>query len=257
MTCTDVAEALGISTTKVSRMETGDRGLFVDDVSALLGLYRVPAARREELLALIREGAERNWQKLQRGKLPTTWQDVIRFETDASALYNFEPQIVPGLLQTPEYARAMMCGANPELSDAEIDMLVSARMTRQAILAKRNPPAMHVVIDEAVLHRPVGEPGLMRRQLQHLAASATQPNVTLRVLPFSAGATPGIEGPLLILDFAGQASLIYLEHRENTAFLEDEEYVKRAKLAMRRVRDAALAPADSIRLIASAVGRMP
>ncbi len=105
MTCADVAEALDVSVTKVSRMETGERGLFVDDVSAMLGLYRVPAARREELLALIREGAQRNWQKLQKGKLPTTWQDLIRFETDANVLYNFEPLIVPGLLQTPEYAQ--------------------------------------------------------------------------------------------------------------------------------------------------------
>lgn len=257
MTCADVAEALDVSVTKVSRMETGERGLFVDDVSAMLGLYRVPAARREELLALIREGAQRNWQKLQKGKLPTNWRDLIRFESDASVLYAFEPLVVPGLLQTPEYASAIIRGANAELTDDEIDLLVSARMTRAAVLSKRNAPALHVVIDEVVLHRPVGGPGVMRRQLQHLAASATRPNVTLRVLPFSAGATPGVEGPLLILDFAAQSSLIYLEHRENTAFLEDEEYVKRAKLAMRRVRDAALAPVDSIRLIADAVGRMP
>ena len=256
MTCADVAEALDVSVTKVSRMETGERGLFVDDVSAMLGLYRVPAARREELLALIREGAERNWQKLQKGKLPTNWRDLIRFETDATVLYAFEPLAVPGLLQTPEYARAILVGTD-DLTESEIEMLVSTRMTRTALLSKRNAPALHVVIDEAVLHRPVGEPGVMRRQLQHLAASATQPNVTLRVLPFEAGATPGLTGPLLILDFAAQASLVYLEHRENTAFLEDEEYVKRAKIAMRRVRDAALAPADSIRLIASAVGRMP
>jgi transcriptional regulator with XRE-family HTH domain len=195
LTCKEVAEALGMSITKVSRMETGARGLYVDDVAALLGLYRVPARKREELLALVREGANRNWQQLQTGKLPTSWQDVIRFEAEAELMYSFEPQLVPGLLQTPEYARAIIRGANVELTNEETDMLVSARMTRHAILAKPDAPVLHAVIDEAVLSRPVGGPGVMRRQLQHLIASASAPNITLRVLPLRPAPRLGSPAP--------------------------------------------------------------
>jgi len=211
LTCEDVARALGVSASKVSRMQTG--------------------------------------------KLPTSWQNVIRFEADAAAMHSFEPQLVPGLLQTPEYAEAVIRGTD-DLTDAEIDTLVRARMTRHGLLAKRDAPMLHAIIDEAVLHRPIGAPGVLRRQLQHLITAAGVPKISLRVLPFAAGATPGLSGPLLILECGDLPTLVYLEHRENTVFLEDVEYVQRARVAMRRLRNAALAPEDSLRVIASSIDRM-
>src|SRR6266508_1027514 len=108
LTCSDVAKALGTSTTKISRMETGERGLYADDVAALLGLYRVPTKHREELLHLVRNGGEPNWWQLKPSDLPTEWRDLMALEADAVTITNFEPLLIPGLLQTEEYAAALM-----------------------------------------------------------------------------------------------------------------------------------------------------
>src|SRR2546421_4506621 len=132
LTCADVAKALGTSITKISRMETGDRGLYVDDVAALLGLYRVPAKRREELLDLVRNGSDPNWWQLKPADLPNEWRDLMALEADAVSIANFEPILVPGLLQTPEYATAVLAATNGELSEPEINGLVATRMGRQA-----------------------------------------------------------------------------------------------------------------------------
>ncbi|HEX3778212.1 MAG TPA: helix-turn-helix transcriptional regulator [Pseudonocardiaceae bacterium] len=257
LTCAQVAQAIGVSTTKISRMETGDRGMYVEDVATLLGLYRVPAKRRAELLDLVREGATRNWHQAPKGTLPQSWEDVIRFEADAAALANFEPLVIPGLFQTPEYMRAMTLGITDEITEAELDLLVRTRMSRQAILAKRSAPDLNVIIYEVALRCPVGEPGVMRRQLRHLLACADRPNVNLRVLPFATGAHPGLEGPFVIIDFPDQPSLVYLEHRGNTTFLEEEKHLKATRMAWRRLSAKAMAKDDSLRLVASIAEDMP
>jgi transcriptional regulator with XRE-family HTH domain len=250
LTCADVARALGTSITKVSRMETGDRGLYVDDVAAMLGLYHVPARRREEILDLVRNGGEPNWWQLKPTDLPTEWRDLIALENDAITITNFEPLVIPGLLQTPEYATALISGTNYELSEGEVNRLVATRMGRQPLLAKRNAPSLIALIDEIALRRPVGDPGVMDRQRQHLVASAQRPNITLQIVPFEAGATPGLEGPIVILDLADGRSVIHLETRRAGTFLSEEPHVRATKLAAQRLRAQALAPEESIRLIA-------
>lgn len=253
MTCADVARALGCSVAKISRMETGVRGLYADDVSAYLGFLRVPATLREELLALVRDGADPNWWQPRDGRLPSTWRDVMRLEADAAALRNYEAQLVPGLLQIPEYTRAVLAATTEKLADAEIDRMVATRMARQAILSRRNAPVLEVILDEAVLRRPVGGAEVMARQLRHLVEAATRPNITVRVVPFDAGANPGVEGPFLILEYSDQPDLVYLEHRGNTAFLEEEEqHVRRARLDLQRLRSLALEPDESVRFLAEA-----
>lgn len=184
-------------------METGDRGMYVEDVATLLGLYQVTAAQRNELLQLVRDGATRNWHQAPKGSLPESWEDVIRFEADASVLTNFEPLLIPGLLQTPEYTRAILVGTD-ELAEPELNTLVRTRIGRQAALAGRNAPELNVILYEVALRCPVGGPGVMRHQLRHLLACAERRNVTIRVLPFATGAHPGLTGAFLILDFADQ-----------------------------------------------------
>lgn len=254
LTCADVATALGTSITKISRMETGERGLYVDDVAALLGLYRVPAKRREELLDLVRNGQDPNWWQLKPSDLPTEWRDLMSLESEAASIANFEPLLVPGLLQTSEYATAITRGIDDGLSESEVNALVATRMGRQALLAKRNAPTLHAIIDEIVVRRPVGAPGVMERQRQHLVACARRPNVTLQVVPFAAGATPGLGGPIVILELTDGRSVVHLEARRAGAFLSEEPHVLTTKLAMRRLRDLALAPDESARLIASIEG---
>jgi transcriptional regulator with XRE-family HTH domain len=256
LTCADVAKALGTSVTKISRMETGDRGLYVDDVAALLGLYHVPAKRREELLDLVRNGGEPNWWQLKPSDLPTEWRDLMALESDATAIANFESLVVPGLLQTPEYASALISGINQELSESDVNALVATRMARQTLLTKRSAPKLHAIVDETALHRPIGEPGVMQRQLQHLLACGQRPNITLQVVLVSAGATPALGGPIVILDLADGRSVVHLESRRAGAFLSEEPHVRATKLAMRRLSAVAMAPEDSGRLIASIEGEM-
>ncbi len=253
LTCADVARALGTSITKVSRMETGDRGLYVDNVAAMLGLYHVPARRREEILDLVRNGGEPNWWQLKPTDLPTEWRDLIALENDAITITNFEPLVIPGLLQTPEYATTLISGTK-ELSENEVNKLVATRMGRQALLTKRNAPTIQAIIDEMVLRRPIGDPGMMHRQLQHLLTSAQRPNITLQVVPFAAGATPALSGPIVVLDLADGRSVIHLEAQRAGAFLSEESHIQAIKLAIRRLRAVALAPEESMRLIAGIAG---
>src|SRR5437660_8194146 len=156
LTCADVAKALGTSVTKISRMETGERGLYVDDVAALLGLYHVPAKRREELLDLVRNGGKPNWWQLKPSDLPTEWRDLMALEADATSIANLEPLVVPGLLQTSEYATALISATNEELSETEVHGLVATRMGRQTMLATRSAPTLRAIIDEMALRRPIG-----------------------------------------------------------------------------------------------------
>ena len=256
LTCADVAKALGTSVTKISRMETGDRGLYVDDVAALLGLYHVPAKHREQLLDLVRNGGEPNWWQLKPADLPSEWRDLMSLESDAKSLANFEPLLVPGLLQTPEYATALLSGTNEELSEGEINALVATRMGRQILLTKRNAPTLHAILDEIVLRRPIGASGVMQRQLQHLMACAQRPNITIQVVPFLAGATPGLDGPIVIIDLADGRSVVHFEARRAGAFLSEEPHVRASKLAMRRLRALAMAPDESLRLIARVESEM-
>ncbi|WP_246155134.1 helix-turn-helix domain-containing protein [Saccharopolyspora hirsuta] len=245
----EVAGALGFSMSKLSRIENGQRGLYADDVAALLGLYRVPSERREELLNLVRTASSPNWWQVQDGRLPAMWEDVIRFEKEATAIYNYETMLIPGLLQTSEYATAIVQGTDPDLNLAEVDTLVTARMGRQTLLNRPTAPMLEVLVEQSILERPAGGPGVMYRQLRHLVSATSQDNVTLRVLPSALGVHPGMAGPFVVLDFEKHPSLVYLENRGSSAFLEEPEHVAAAKEALQTLQDVALSVEDSVDLI--------
>ncbi len=244
----EVARRLDMSPSKISRIETGITGLQVEDVAALLGLYQVPAAVREELLDLVRRSVERGWWTRQPG-LPKLWRSLISFEAKATRVQNYEALVVPGLLQTAEYARAVIQGVAPTVSAAELDTLVAARMARQAVLSRANAPQFFALVDEAALRRPLGEPGVMHRQLQHLLSTAEQPHVTLRVVPLAAGAHAGLRGPFVILEFAEEPALVYLANQSTEMFLEEEADLAAYRLALGNILNAALAPAATAELI--------
>ncbi|MCX2732384.1 helix-turn-helix transcriptional regulator [Saccharopolyspora sp. NFXS83] len=246
----EVAAALGMSMSKLSRMETGQRGLYADDVSALLGLYRVPAKRREEILALVRNGMDRNWWQVRDGGLPRMWQDLIRFEKEATSICNYESMFIPGLLQTSEYAATIAEATDPDLTPPQVDSLVTARMTRQTLLHAAGHPTLEFLVEESVLRRPVGTGGLMYRQLRHAITAGSRANVAIRVLPSAAGAHPGLEGPFVLLDFGQQPSLVYLENRWSSAFLEEAEHVVAARESFRLLRDVALPESASLEFMA-------
>ncbi len=248
VSCRDVSEAIGVSESKISRMETGERGLYADDVAAILGFLRAPLQLRQELVALVRDGQTRNWHEIQRGNLPGNWSNLIRFESEATALRNYEPLVVPGLAQTPEYSRILLSGLLDDVSEQELEALVATRMSRQVVLGRTS---VHLMVEESALRKHFGDLGMLRDQLSHLLALGQRRRVTLQVVPFLAPAHPGLAGPFLILDFADQTSLLYEEGKNTSSFLEEDRQLESAKFAWSAIKAVAKSPEESIRFIAS------
>jgi transcriptional regulator with XRE-family HTH domain len=248
--CATVGTALGISASKISRIETGRIGLQADEVAALLGFYQVAKPLREELLELLRRAAEPGWWQVQGSRLPELWQELIDFERSATAIVNYEPLVVPGLLQSADYAGALIHAANPALSEDEVENRVAARTARQALLGRPRPPRLLVLLEEGVLRRVVGDAGLMRRQVRHLEDAATRSNVTVQVVPTAAGAHPGLEGPFAILEFDGDPTLVYLENRRGSAILDEDADIAETTIALQHLQRIALSLEDSLALLA-------
>lgn len=247
----EVAKRLGMHPSKVSRIENNKIGLKLEEVAALLGLYHVPEKRREELLDLVRRAEEPGWWHAYGRGLPELWQTLIEFEQRAVRITSYETLVVPGLLQTAEYARAVIAGTAGSLPAAELDARVVARLGRQGVLSRAEPPKLEVLLYEPVLRVPVGGPGVMRRQLRTLVDAADRPNITIRAVPLAAGAHPGLEGPFLVLEFADDPALVYLENWSNSAFLEEEHHLASYRLALQAMQELALSADESAALIAA------
>lgn len=251
LTAGEVGSRLGVSQSKISRIENGQLGLHSDEVAALLGLYHVPLKRREELLELVRNAADPGWVRTHRSGLPDQWQELIELEGSTTALSYFQPLMIPGFLQTADYARAIISGtARAELPEAELNSKVAARLGRQALLAKALPPNMHVVLYEPALRVPVGGPGVLALQLRHLTEVVRRPRVTVQVVPFAAGPHPGLEGPFMIMEFESDPTLVYLENRVQSIFLEEPPHIQSYRLAWERILAKALPAKRSAQLIA-------
>lgn len=253
MTAAEVGALMGMSQSKVSRMETGKRGLKVDEVAALLGLYKVHALRRVEILNMVREADTPGWVWLHGQRLPDQWATLIELETSASALWSYEPLWIPGMLQTPDYARAVITGVSEvTLSETELDVRVAARLGRQSLLSRPLPPEVHVLLYEPALRVPVGTPSILAAQLRRLAEMALRPRVTVQIVPLAAGPHPGLEGPFLIMKFPADPTLVYLENRVQSTFLEEAPHIESYRLAWERILARALSAKRSAEVIAKA-----
>ncbi|HEV8562845.1 MAG TPA: helix-turn-helix transcriptional regulator [Actinophytocola sp.] len=251
LTTGEVGARLGLSQSKVSRVETGGSGLQINDVAAMLGLYHVPAKRRDEILALVSQAAEPGLVQLHGRKLPEQWQALIEWEDKAVTLQNWAPLGIPGLLQTADYARAIIRGMSErELPESEVDTMVKVRLGRRAILSRPLPPKLHILLYEPALHVAVGGPDVLAVQLRHLAEATRRASVTIQVVPFSAGPHPGLEGPFMLMGFPSDPPLVYLENRVMSIFLEEESHTASYRLAWQRILAKALSPERSAKLIA-------
>lgn len=248
LSCSEVARTLGLSVSKVSRMETGVTGLQAEDVAAMLGLYRVSATKRQEVLDLLHRSGEKGWWQRQAG-LPQLWRSLIDFEAKATRIQNFENMVVPGLLQTAEYCRAMMHGLCASLTDEEVDHLVAARMARQAVLTRSAAPQFHAVMDEGVLRRPIGGAAAMHRQLMHLDAFAQRSNISLRVVETVSGGYVGVQGSFVLLEFFEEPELVFFENQSVGMFLEEDADLSAYRQAHMRILSGALNPVESLVLI--------
>jgi transcriptional regulator with XRE-family HTH domain len=210
----EVVRELDWSTSKLIRIENGSVGVSVTDVRALLGVYHAQDDAVDALVQLARETRERQWWSAYRHILSPTYREFIGYEAEASTLMQFHPTIVPGLLQTEDYIRAILPSvALSPLSEELFEGLVEIRLRRQKeILHGGHPPDYTVVVDEAVLRRLVGGAGVMRAQLDHLVAMQGA-HVSLAVLPFSAGGHVGMQGAFHVIEFssADEESVLFLE----------------------------------------------
>lgn len=254
LTIDEVGDKLECSASKISRIETGHVGVTPRDARDMLELYGLPGDEREALVQLAREARTRGWWHKYNEVFTGAF---VGLEADASSLHAFQALLVPGLLQTEHYARAVFRAMRPDDTEPEIERRVSARMERQRLLTDPAPPEYWAVVDEAVLHREVGGPEVMAEQLSRLMQAATLPHVTIQVVPFDAGAHPGMEGPFLILGFPEQADpdVVYVDSTASGVYLEMPADVRRYSLMFDHLRATALKPDDSVRLIAEYAAR--
>jgi hypothetical protein len=197
-------------------------------------------------------GGRDHWWHAYRGVLPPTYRDFISLESQAGAMRTLETTVVPGLLQTPEYARAVTKAAVEGLSEDRLDTLVEVRLARQDVLRADPPLELSAVLDEAVLRREVGGPGVMARQLERLVEAARLPQVRLQVLPFAAGAHIGVTGPFVIFSFSSTSDLdvVVLDHLTSSLYLERKEDLQAYTEAFNALQVHALSPEDSLDFIA-------
>ncbi|MBG0819410.1 helix-turn-helix domain-containing protein [Planomonospora sp. ID91781] len=253
---TEVAATLGWSATKVSRIETGRVSVHHGDVSDLLDHYKVnDDVLRRELVALARESRQKGWWHRHRDTMKAGFDSYIGFEADAEAIRTYEVQVVPGLLQTEAYARAVIEATAMRPSAGHVEKKIGVRLARQQLLTRDDPIRLHVVLDEAALVRVVGGLETMNGQLASLLRWSELPNVTIQVLPFRSGAHPAMDGPFVFLEFPDPADpdLVYLEQATSGLVLEDTDELAKYRQMFENLTNRALIAEESVTLISSMI----
>ncbi|MFX4290880.1 helix-turn-helix domain-containing protein [Streptomyces bohaiensis] len=249
----DAAMTLDTSDTKISRVEAGKTGLSRLELVALLDLYDVPDARlREGLVELNRNSRKRGWWQQRQDILTPKLVELIELESTASAIFEYEALVVPGLLQTEAYARAVIEGF-PSPHSASVEQAVQIRMERQRLLTQPDAPRLMCVLDEAVLHREIGGPAVMAEQLRKLVAVNNPPHLTVQVIPYSLGAHAGTDGPFLHFSYTDAASMdiVFLEQKDSRVFIEEDAGLEPYRIAAEHLRTQALPSPKSMTMISA------
>jgi transcriptional regulator with XRE-family HTH domain len=217
----EVADYVGTPATTISKIETGERNAPIPHLKLMLQLYQVDPAHAETLIKLAEQAREPRWWAAYSDDLPKWFREYVRVESEATQVWTYEQGYFPGLLQTRSYTEAIMVATN--ISE-NAEGFARVRATRQQRLIGEQPLILQVVLDEAVLRRMVGGPDVMREQIARLREATSQPNITVRVLPFSAGAHPGLTGSFIVLRFAEKAmNMVYVELRGSAVYLDGEK----------------------------------
>lgn len=259
LTSGQAARLVGWHQSKVSRIETGRSGVKASDVLRLLDAFETADAHQRDLVVAL-AGAEdaggHHWWQAYRGLLPPSYRDFISLESQACRIRTLETSVVPGLLQTPAYARAVTRSVLPDMPDSHIEALVEVRLARQEVLRTQSPLQLSAVLDEGVLRREVGGAGILRRQVAHLAEAAQMEHVRIQVLPFSAGGHIGLTGPFVVFSFPNTSDLdvVVLDHLTSSLYLERKEDLKAYTDAYDALLLRAMSPEDSLEFIAKIAG---
>jgi transcriptional regulator with XRE-family HTH domain len=248
LTVEQVADRLLCSPSKVSRMETGHGVATRRDIRDLCDLYDVPeAAEREHLMSLAQQGKQVGWWQ---GYDLDYFATYVGLEAEAAGIKYYQSSIVPGLLQTPDYARAMHAVSIPKIAPERIEQLIEVRLKRQRRLVQDPLIRLDVVLDEAVLHRLVGGGSVMRAQVDRLIEASSQTNVTMQVIPYIAGAHPAMDSTFNILNFTGSmSSVVYVEGLVGWIYVERPQDIDRYQQVFEHLRNVALSPQESIELL--------
>jgi transcriptional regulator with XRE-family HTH domain len=251
-TAEQVGERLRFSPSKMSRLETGHRGASPRDISDLCDLYEVDDEQRQRLLELASEGKQRAWWQ----PLGLPYSDYVGLEAEAVSISDFGLGFIPGLLQTADYARAIVRAAVPRWVPEIVEQRVEGRMARQEqFLDRKNPPKFDAVVDESVLHRVVGSRAVMRAQLERLLELSERPNISLRVIPYEAGALPAGNNKFIILRFASAEvrDIVFIEGLTGDLYLEDPGDVETYNTTFRTLIQLAKSPKATREVIAAMI----
>ncbi|MEU7695196.1 helix-turn-helix domain-containing protein [Microbispora hainanensis] len=245
-------QCIRASESKISRMELGRVGFKERDVADLLALYGVEDEEtRDVVMNLVERANEPGWWHRFNDLLPSWFQAYVGLEEAAERIRTYEVQFVPGLLQTKEYARAVIMAGAVGAAPEEIARRVDLRLERQRILDGENSPKFWAVIDEAALRRPIGGVDVMRGQIQHLIDLMNQPNVTIQVIPFSYGGHAAEGGAFSILRFADPdlPDIVYVEQLASALYLDKREEVDRYSEVMERLCAVSTTPTETVDLL--------
>ncbi|MFW5419783.1 helix-turn-helix domain-containing protein [Nocardiopsis sp. CNT-189] len=245
-----VGRALGWHSTTVSRYESGKRSVKREHLKDLIAYYRLEREEGDHLLTLWRLAAEPSWWYPYRDIIPPEYAALIDLESDAATIRDYS-SVVPGLLQTSSYARALISSGQQEISEDEIERRVEVRMQRQRILSKPDAPRFWAVMDEAGLRRDIGGTEVMREQLNALLEAMKRERVTIQVVPFSVGAHPATAGNFMLLELSNHKSIVYLETVAGDLYLESDDEVGLCYTAFEHMIGAALDRAGSAKLIST------
>jgi transcriptional regulator with XRE-family HTH domain len=248
-TIADAARELGCASSKISRIENVVSRAHWRDVRDLARFYGGSAAKVEELVALAQEARHRGWWHSYGGSVREKYAVFIGLEAEAVRCQMFEVSVIPGLLQTDDYTRAIMAASDVDAAVTE-DRIEVRRRRQEALTRQHSPLRLHAIVDEAALRRPFGSAAVMRRQLDHLADAAALPNVTLQVLPFSAGGHPATTGPFIILELPEDTQpVVFLENIRNDLYVEKREDIDGFRLLFERLHTLALDPDESVAFV--------
>jgi transcriptional regulator with XRE-family HTH domain len=248
----DVSSALGWSESKLSRIETAHTGITEADLDRLLTAYDVRVEDRDRLRDLARRSRVRAWWTPYRSSVPDPYDEYVALEAEAIGICEWEALIVPGLLQTDEYARSVI-EVGADIGDTEtIQRRLALRMARQAVLTRDPPPALQLIVDEAVLYREVGGPHVLSRQLVRLVEASHRPGLELLVLPFSAGAHAGQTESFMVLEFeeGTRSPVVHSEGLTGGLFRVTPDEVEVYQDALDDLRERALSAEESRTVIA-------
>lgn len=251
LTGRDTAEHLGWSPSKVSRIESSKTMPSTEDIEALASLFGVDDEKLTELLELLRDADRRGWWESYEGDLPEEYITFLGMEAEATIHRHWEPQLVPGLLQTEDYARSIITATRgiSRIAHSGVRSRLDARLERQKhILDRSDPPMINMVIDESALLRRFGEPSVMRAQMEHLLELSVLSHVSVRILPLE-GVHAVSTGAFVHLKFSAFDDIVYLEHLYSARFVEDQGLVTGYELAFDQVQQKALEEDDSRVLI--------